>query len=163
MPTRYTNPPQLGKPPGYTHVVEVTAPTRLVFLAGQLGSDPDGNFAGGKGDFRAQAVQVFENLKTALATAGGGFEHLVKITNFLVDIAHLPILREVRAQYIGANPPASTLLVISALARPDALLEIEAIAAMPPRAARAKKKAAPAKKSRQVVSRKVKSARRKRR
>ncbi len=162
MPTRYTNPAKLGKPPGYTHVVEVTAPTRLVFLAGQLGSDPDGNFAGGKGDFRAQAVQVFENMKTALATAGGGFEHLVKITNFLVDIAHLPILREVRSQYIGDNPPASTLLVISKLARPDALLEIEAIAAMPPRAARAKKKVAAAK-SRQVSSRKVKTAARKRR
>lgn len=135
MPITFTNPASLSKPPagGYTHVVEVIAPTRLVFIAGQLGSDKDSKFAGEKGDFRAQAVQVFENLKTALAQAGGGFEHLVKITNFIVDIKYLPILREVRGQYIKSNPPASTLLVISGLASPDALLEIEAIAAMPPR------------------------------
>ena len=64
--TRFINPPALRRPPGYTHVVEVTAPARIVYIAGQLGVDGDDKVVG---DFRRQAVQTFENLKTALAAA----------------------------------------------------------------------------------------------
>jgi enamine deaminase RidA (YjgF/YER057c/UK114 family) len=159
---RYINPATHAKPPGYTHVVEVTGPGRMVFIAGQLGMDRDGNFVG-DGDFSAQATQVFENLKAALAAVGGGLEHIVKVTNFLTDLKHLPAYREVRERYlVGPNLPASTLVEISALARPDALIEIEAIAALPARAARSKPTARATKAKAARVT-KPKAARRKRR
>jgi enamine deaminase RidA (YjgF/YER057c/UK114 family) len=132
---RFMNPPTMEKPPGYTHVVEIKGDARIVFIAGQLGVDRNGKFAGAPGDFKAQAVQAFENLKAALEAAGAGFEHLVKITNFLVDIErNIGTFREVRDRYlVKAAPPASTAIGVPALARPGALFEIEAVAALPPR------------------------------
>ena len=127
--TRFINPKTLSKPPGYTHVVEASAPARIVYIAGQLGVGLDGNVVG---DFRAQAVQTFENLKAALAAVGGRFEHVVKLNNYLIDIGDLPIFREVRDAYLPKeNKPASTTLSISKLARAGALLEVEAVAIMP--------------------------------
>ena len=118
--TRFINPKTLSKPPGYTHVVEASAPARIVYIAGQLGVGLDGNVVG---DFRAQAVQTFENLKAALAAVGGRFEHVVKLNNYLIDIGDLPIFREVRDAYLPKeNKPASTTLSISKLARAGALL-----------------------------------------
>lgn len=126
---RFINPATLSKPPGYTHVVEATAPARIVYIAGQLGVDLDGQVVG---DFRAQAIQTFENLKAALAAVGGGFEHVVKLNNYFTDIGDLPVFREVRDTYLPKdNKPASTTLSISKLARPGALLEIEAVAVLP--------------------------------
>ena len=133
--TRFINPPALRKPPGYTHVVEVTAPARIVYIAGQLGVDGDDKVVG---DFRRQAVQTFENLKTALAAVGAQFRHVVKFNNYLVDRANLPTFREVRDGYLAENDrPASTTIAISGLAREGALIEIEAVAVLPA-AARAK-------------------------
>jgi enamine deaminase RidA (YjgF/YER057c/UK114 family) len=133
--TRFINPPALRRPPGYTHVVEVTAPARIVYIAGQLGVDGDDKVVG---DFRRQAVQTFENLKTALAAVGAQFRHVVKFNNYLVDRAHLPTFREVRDGYLAENDrPASTTIAISGLAREGALIEIEAVAVLPA-AARAK-------------------------
>jgi enamine deaminase RidA (YjgF/YER057c/UK114 family) len=137
---RFLNPDALSKPPGYTHVVEASAPARIVYLAGQLGLDRNGNVVGGAGDFRAQAVQTFENLKAGLAAVGGRFQDVVKLNNYLIDMSHLPIFREVRDSYLpAANKPASTTIQISGLARAGALLEIEAVAVLP---AAAKSKAA---------------------
>jgi enamine deaminase RidA (YjgF/YER057c/UK114 family) len=134
--TRFINPEALGKPPGYTHVVEATAPARIVYVAGQLGFARDGGMSP---DFRGQAVQTFENLKHALAAVGARFENVVKLNNYLVDISHLPIFREVRDSYLPeADRPASTTIAISALARPGALLEVEAVAVLPAPATRAK-------------------------
>lgn len=131
---RFQNPPGLSKPPGYSHVVEVIGPGRLVYIAGQLGLDRDGNIVGKPGDFRAQVTQAFENLKIALTAAGAGFEHVVKITNYLTDMSHLPVFREVRDSYLNtAAPPASTTIEISKFARPGAMFEIEAVAAVPER------------------------------
>jgi len=133
--TRFINPQALGRPPGYTHVVQVTAPARVVYIAGQLGVDRDGKVVG---DFRRQAAQTFENLKTALAAVGAEFRHVVKLNNYLVDRAHLPTFREVRDGYLAENDrPASTTIAISGLAREGALIEIEAVAVLPA-AARAK-------------------------
>ncbi len=102
----------------YTQVVETTGPGRTVYLSGQLGMTADGNFAGAPGDFRAQATQCFENLKAGLASVGGGFEHVVKITNFFVNMAHLPLFFEVRDRYVNTKaPPASTAIQIGRLAR----------------------------------------------
>jgi enamine deaminase RidA (YjgF/YER057c/UK114 family) len=130
---RFLNPDTLYKPPGYSHVVEATGPGRTVYIAGQLGLDKDGNLVGAPGDFKAQAVQTFENLKLALAAVGADFSHVVKVTNLLADTKYLPIFRDVRNQYLNtASPPASTTVAISQFAREGALLEVEAVAVLPP-------------------------------
>jgi enamine deaminase RidA (YjgF/YER057c/UK114 family) len=129
---RFLNPSTMPPTRGYTHVVETTSPSRTIYVAGQLGMTPDGKFAGAPGDFRAQAVQCFENLKLALAAVGAGIEHVVKVTNYFVDIAHLPIYLEVRNTYVNTKaPPASTAIQIGKLAHEGALFEIEAIAVVP--------------------------------
>src|ERR1700746_1504493 len=133
--TRFINPPALRRPPGYTHVVEVPAPARIVYIAGQLGVDGDDKVVG---DFRRQAVHTFENLKTALAAVGAQFRHVVRFNTYVVARAHLPTFREVRDGYLAKNDrPASTTIAISGLAREGALIEIEAVAVLPA-AARAK-------------------------
>jgi enamine deaminase RidA (YjgF/YER057c/UK114 family) len=131
---RFLNPSTMPATRGYTHVVETAGPSRTIYLSGQLGMTVDGKFAGAPGDFRAQAVQCFENLKAALAAVGAGFEHVVKITNYFVDMAHLPVFFEVRDRYVDTKaPPASTAVQIVKLARDGALFEIDAIAVVPER------------------------------
>lgn len=127
------NPPEIHAPFGYSHVVEVTAPARVVYLSGQVGLDQSGAIAGGPGDFEAQAAQAFENLKAALAAVGAGFEHLIRINNYMVDIErNLPTFREVRNRYLPAStPPASTTIGVSGLAIPGLVFEIEAVAMLP--------------------------------
>ena len=99
--------------------------------------DAGGAFAGAPGDFRAQATQCFENLKAGLASVGAGFEHVVKITNFFVDMAHLPVFFEVRDSFVNTKaPPASTAIQVGRLAREGALFEVEAVAVVPDKAAR---------------------------
>lgn len=127
---RFINPPTLPTPPGYTHVVEVTG-GRTVFIAGQIALDQSGKIVG-ENDFRAQAQQVFENLQAALAAVGADFTNVVKLNMYVLDISQLPTLREVRDRYINTqNPPASTLVEVRKLARPEFLLEIEAVAHLP--------------------------------
>jgi len=129
---RFLNPATLSKPPTYSHVVEITGPGRIIYIAGQLGLDPSGKLVGAPGDFRAQTRQTFENLKLALAAVGATFDQVVKLNNYLTDISHLAILREVRDEFINtATPPASTTLQISRLALERALIEVEAVAALP--------------------------------
>ena len=116
---------------GYTHVVEASAPGRTIYIAGQVGMAPDGKIAP---DFRGQVTQCFENLKAALAAASAGFEHVVKTTNYFIDIGQIPVFREVRDRYIDTKaPPASTAVQVVKLAAPEFLFEIEAIAVVPER------------------------------
>jgi len=157
---KFSNPSTIAKPPGYTHVVEATGPNRLIYIAGQLGLDLENKLVGPPGDFRAQALQAFENLKAALASAGAGIEHVVKINNYLVDMRHISIFREVRDMYVNTSaPPASTTVAISQLAREGALFEVEAVAVLPA----AKAKAAGAKKAAKKSAKKAKAAKSKRR
>jgi enamine deaminase RidA (YjgF/YER057c/UK114 family) len=126
---RRQNPPTIHAPRGYSHVVEASAPGRTIYIAGQVGVAPDGKIAA---DFRAQVTQCFENLKAALAAAGAGFEHVVKTTNYFIDIGQIGVFREVRDRYIDTKaPPASTALQVGKLAAPEFLFEIEAIAVVP--------------------------------
>jgi enamine deaminase RidA (YjgF/YER057c/UK114 family) len=126
---KFINPETMAKPPGYTHVVEITAPGRLVYIAGQLGFDRTGKLAGGPGDFRAQATQAFDNLRSALTAVGATFADVVKINSYITDMGHLPIFREVRDRFVNtAAPPASTLVGVTSLAVQGALFEIEAVA-----------------------------------
>jgi enamine deaminase RidA (YjgF/YER057c/UK114 family) len=126
------NPPELGIPPGYSQIVEVSA-GRLIFIAGQTALDRDGNVVG-KNDFEAQAAQVFRNLAIALQASGCTPANLVKLTVFLTDMNNLGFYRAARNRFFATvTPPAApavTLVEVSKLYGADFTIEIEAIAAM---------------------------------
>ena len=123
----FINPETMHTPTGYTHVVEVTA-GRPVYIAGQVALDLAGVLVG-PGDIRAQARQVFDNLQAALQAVGARFDQVVKLTYYLVDATQLPVVREVRDQYINTQqPPASTAVEVRRLFLDDLLIEVEAVA-----------------------------------
>lgn len=124
---RLINPPALPVVPGYSQVATVHSGD-LVVVAGQVALDARGNTVG-IGDFAAQATQVFENLSAALEAAGASLAQLVKLTTFVTDMTHLPTFRSVRDRFLDpAHLPASTLVQVSQLFRPEFLIEIEALA-----------------------------------
>ncbi len=126
---RFINPPGMEQTTRYTQLVEISG-GRMVLISGQVATDKDGNLVG-KGDMRAQTKQVFENLKTTLESVGATFDDVVKLNSFIVDMpANLAAYREVRTDYLAKNahPPASTTVGVSALVRPELLLEVEAMA-----------------------------------
>lgn len=130
--TKFVNPPELGKPNGYTHVVIVNG-GKLVFIAGQVALNEKGEIVG-KDDFSAQAKQAFANMKAALAAAGATPKNIVKLNYYVVGLTHekLLALRSVRDSFIDvSHPPASTLAGVQALFRDDAQIEIEAEAVIP--------------------------------
>jgi enamine deaminase RidA (YjgF/YER057c/UK114 family) len=127
---RFLNPAGMPVPRGYSQLVEVPAGTRLLFFSGQVGLDSAGALRD-PGDFRAQARQTFENLEAGLRAAGATFADVVKLTFYVLDVKQVPVLREVRDQFVNTEaPPASTLVEVRRLFRDDVLLEIEAIAAV---------------------------------
>ncbi|MBO1417901.1 RidA family protein [Streptomyces sp. FH025] len=124
--THITEPPGVAPGTGYTHVVTGTG--RLVQLSGQVAFDEHRNLVG-EGDPKAQARQVFENLRRCLAAAGADFSDVVKFTIFMTDIAYLPAVREARDEYLSGLPlPASSAVQVAALFKPEVLIEIEALA-----------------------------------
>lgn len=126
---RYINPDTIATPSGYTHVVE-TAGSRTVYLSGQVALDPQGNLVGA-GDMQAQAEQVFRNLQAGLEAAGAGFQDVVKLNYYLVDMSGLQAVRDVRDRYLDASQyPASTAVEVRRLYREDVLLEVEAVAVL---------------------------------
>lgn len=131
-PIRQINPSELGKPPGYSQVVDVRA-GRIIFIAGQTALDEDGKLVG-KSNFAAQTEQVFKNLGAALRSVGCTAANLVKMTVFLRDIDNLQSYRDARNRFFATTtPPAApaiTLVEVSRLYGPDFLIEIEAIAAV---------------------------------
>ena len=124
------NPPALSKPaPGtYTHVVKAG---KLLFIAGQVGVDAAGKVAGP--GMKEQTEQVMINLLAALKSHGADFSHVAKTTTFVTSVPEFrsPEVAAVRARYVGANPPANTLVQIQQLADPAYKVEIEAIAVLP--------------------------------
>lgn len=102
----------------------------LVFVAGQVAMDGDGNLVG-KGDIKAQAVQTYENLKLVLASVGASLDDLVKTTTYTTSVAYRENIAEVRARYFKTYFPPNTFVVVHSLATPDFLVEIDAIAACP--------------------------------
>ena len=129
---RFSNPDTMPKPPGYSHVVEVTGPGRIVYFAGQLGIDKSGKMGASA---REQMEIAFENVKAALASVGVTFHHVVKLNNYVVNIGtNIAHYREVRDKYVNkSSPPASTTIGVPELALPGALFEVEAIAILPPK------------------------------
>ncbi|MDT8069378.1 MAG: RidA family protein [Terriglobia bacterium] len=105
----------------------------MVFISGQVAMDKQGHLVG-KDDLRAQTKQVFENLKTALTAAGATFDDVVKITWYVkgYNPQLLPILRDVRDEYVKKEaPPTSTLVGVASLFQNDYLLEVDAVAVIP--------------------------------
>jgi reactive intermediate/imine deaminase len=127
---QFLSPATLAPAPGYSHAAKVTG-GQTIYIAGQVALDASRNLVG-RGDFRAQAQQVFENIKTVLAAAGADFSHVVKLNIYLIDRSHLPILREIRDRYVNTEaPPASTAVEVRSLVQEEFLLEVEAIASLP--------------------------------
>jgi 2-iminobutanoate/2-iminopropanoate deaminase len=112
----------------YSHVVTVTGPGKLIYTAGQLGRDADGNIVGG--GMRAQLEQTFKNLEACLKAAGATWADVVKTNTFVTDYAAFSECRDVRMRYIGVASPTSTTIQISGLAQPGAMVEIELVAAV---------------------------------
>ncbi len=125
-----TNPPALSTPTGYTHVVEVSGAMKTIYISGQIALDKDGNLVGAS-DMKAQAEQVFRNLQAALGAAGAKFSDVVKMNTYTTDMSQVQAIRDVRSRYFGNTVPASTLVQVVRLARPELMLEIEVIAAVP--------------------------------
>ncbi|GLZ11929.1 enamine deaminase RidA [Actinomadura sp. NBRC 104425] len=125
------NPPTLAPGPGYSHVISVDTPGRLVVISGQIALDADGALVG-PGDLRAQTRQVFTNLHTALTAAGADWRHVIKLGYFLRDASQVAVVREVRNEMLPPGiAPASTLVEVSRLVRDDLLIEVEALAVVP--------------------------------
>lgn len=98
-----------------------------IYVAGQLPYDKDGNLVG-LGDIRAQTRRVLENVRKIVTAGGATMDDVVKLTVFVTDVRFREPYAEVRAEFFGPNPPASTLVQIGNLAIPGALIEIEAVA-----------------------------------
>ena len=131
MPIQHHNPATVFALPIYTQMVTVTDMT-MIYLTGQVAWDRTGTVIG-EGDLRTQAVQAFENIQALLAAVNADFTHVVKLTTYIKDFQpeHRAIFVDVLGQYIGDSPPAHTLLGVQLLARPELLIEIEVIAAIP--------------------------------
>jgi enamine deaminase RidA (YjgF/YER057c/UK114 family) len=126
---QYVRPATMFRPGTFSHAVEITGPHKLIYLAGQQGKPLNGALPK---DFTGQAQGAFENMKLALAAVGATMDHVVKTTTYVTDLkAATPLFGPVRSKFFKPeNPPASTLLQVSALTN-DALIEIEAVAAVP--------------------------------
>ncbi len=122
------NPDDLPTPTTYTHVV-VASGSKMVFVAGQEPEDEHGNLVGA-GDLASQARQVFANLGRALAAAGAGPDQVAKITIYVVRHRpeYLPMIEAARAALFRDHKPADTLVGVETLARPEYLIEVDAIA-----------------------------------
>jgi enamine deaminase RidA (YjgF/YER057c/UK114 family) len=128
MTLELINPEDMPTPTSYTQVVAATG-SRLVFVAGQVADDAQGNLVG-HGDLAAQARQVFANVVRSLAAAGAGPEQVTKITIYVVHHRpeYLPDISEARMAVFGDHKPADTLVGVETLAEPEYLIEVEAIA-----------------------------------
>jgi len=121
------NPTAVAAPAGpYSHGVEVGPNARWLHIAGQIGTAPDGSVPA---DLEGQAANCWRNIRNILESAGMAMDDLVKVTVFLTSDSNIGPYRTARDRIIGASRPASTLVVVSRLVRPEWLIEIEGVAA----------------------------------
>lgn len=128
----HLNPEGLHSNPAYTQAVSVAGSVKIVYVGGQNAVDEQGKIVGA-GDIKAQTIQALRNVEVAVAAAGGSLEQVVKWTVYLVEGQSLQLGFEGFLEVWGrrANPPAITGLIVSGLARPEFLVEIDATAAIP--------------------------------
>jgi enamine deaminase RidA (YjgF/YER057c/UK114 family) len=129
MSVEFLNPPTLCKTYGWSHVVTTTG-GKTIHISGQTAIDASGKVIG-KGDLKRQTEQTFENLRLALEAVGATWRDVVATRLYVVNLKaeHISVIREVRSRYVCPDqPPASTLVGVSALVGADWLIEIEATA-----------------------------------
>jgi reactive intermediate/imine deaminase len=114
-------------PEPLSHYTDAVRGGDTLWISGMLAFDSDGSIVGGA-DVVAQTEQVFRNLELVLRHCGAEFENVVKVVVYLIDVSARPAINEVRKRYFGDARPASTLVEVAALAHPEALVEIEAVA-----------------------------------
>jgi|SRR5579862_8463756 len=119
---------RLARPSGvFSHATTIEARGRLVFISGMVAKRPDGTMAG-VGDIEAQTRQVCENLKAAVEAAGGTMDDICRVDVYIRNMEHFPGIHKVRAEYFREPLPASTMVEVTKMTSPDALIEISAIA-----------------------------------
>ena len=128
----HLNPEGLPKNPAWTNVVTVSGPVKTIYVGGQNAVDASGQIVG-EGDIAAQTEQVFRNMETALLAAGARLENVVKWNLYVLAGQPLQPGFEVFQRVWGqrANPPVITAAIVAALAHPDFLLELDAVAVVP--------------------------------
>jgi 2-iminobutanoate/2-iminopropanoate deaminase len=119
--------PGVFDPATYSQGIKVSQAQTILFLSGQVAYTPDGGVAF-RGDFKAQARGAYEAIKALIESQGGTMASIVKITTYVTDMHYRVDLAPIREEFFGKKGPASTLVEISALAHPDWMIEIEAIA-----------------------------------
>ena len=119
-----------GLAPPISHYCDAVRFGDLLFISGLVGVDADGKVVG-EGDAARQTRQIFENMRRVLEAAGAGFGDVLKVTVFLTNIEDRARINPVRQEFFGAARPASTLVEVSRLVRPDLLVEIEAVVGLP--------------------------------
>ena len=132
MEKKYINPDTLLKPRGYTHIVTITGPAKMIFISGQVAIDKEGKLVG-PGDLKTQIRQASANLKAALEAAGATPADIVKTNTYIVNYkqSDYSAMREARGElFPDGEPPASTLVGVTSLAVDGLMVEMEAIAAV---------------------------------
>ncbi len=124
------NAPGVVKPFGIFSAAAWQPPGRVLHLSGQVAQAEDGSVVGA-GNIVAQARQVLENIRGVLTSVGGTMDDIQKVTIFVTDISRLMDIHAVRAEFFPPPYPASTLVEVTALVRPEYLIEIEAVAVIP--------------------------------
>lgn len=116
-------------PPGYAQAVKVSGAQTILYISGQVAYTPEGG-AAYAGDFKAQARAALLCLKAQLEAGGGTMANIVKVNTYLTDIRHRAEYGPIREEFFGKKMPASTMVGVTALAHPDFLIEIEAVAVL---------------------------------
>lgn len=129
MKVRRLNPSNLPIPDGPFCQMVGAVGSGWLFVSGQVALNEGGEIVG-KGDVKAQTTQVLENLKRGLAAEGADLTNITKVNIYLTDMGHRQAVAEVRTSFFGKDLPASTLVEVKALAHPDYLIEIEAMAVL---------------------------------
>ena len=114
-------------PPAYAQAAKVTGGETILYIAGQVAYDDKGN-AAHRGDFKAQARACLQALKAQVEAGGGTMANVVKVNTYLTDIRHRADYAPIREEFFGKKMPAHTLVAVAALAAPEYLIEIEAVA-----------------------------------
>ena len=129
MDKQQVNPWSWQDAAGFSQAWRVDGARSLVFVSGQAPVSGDGQLVG-DGDFEAQTRQVFENLRTVLEQAGAGMDAIVKLTVFLTDMSRLRDYTRIKGEFMTGAHPASSAVGVTALARPEMMVEVEAFAVL---------------------------------
>lgn len=128
MQNRAMNPETIAPPMGaYSHGVEITAGSRILYIAGQVGAAPDGSVPK---DIKSQAENAWTNCQRILEFNGMRIKDLVKVNHFLVNSSDIAAYNQVRMKFLGETRPASTLIIVKELFKPEFLVEVEMVAAL---------------------------------